>query len=259
MAKRICTIGLHKREQDLISKTHFGPIIHHDVVPKIIVNKGILYVEKRNGVALLPVDKVVYHGIYEEDMDFITGLAIWGGDCFPNAFAMMNCRLKLPCLARALRVSKFNSLRGFISKNTEINAKNELVAKWGNWHCGENKHRFTGHWKSENPSVIEPFFEGEAVRVVIVGKHAFQIKLEGKSWLKSIHDETANFMEMDRELFEDTLNIKNEFGMDIIANDYIVGNDGQKHLLEVNHIPNVTRFEPLRAAYVETVLEWIEG
>jgi len=48
------------------------------------------------------------------------------------------------------------------------------------------------------------------------------------------------------------------FGLEIVANDYIVGEDGQKHLLEVNHIPNVTRFPALWAAYADYAVRWVE-
>jgi len=33
--------------------------------------------------------------------------------------------------------------------------------------------------------------------------------------------------------------------------------DGQPHLLEVNHIPNITRFPEVWAAYAEFVTHWL--
>ena len=257
MKERLAIIGVPRREYEAIREAHVGPIIYNEMLPKIVVNKGQLYVERTSGTGLLKVDKVVYYGIFEDDFDLITGLAIWGGPCFPNAQAMLDTRLKLPCLARALQYSKFATPRGFISKQTSINPTTELVAKWGNWHCGENKERVNGLWTSEHPSVLEPFFKGQAVRIAIMGDQYWQIKLEGKSWLKSIHDERAHFMELDPELLEDTQKIQEGFGLDFLANDYIVGDDGQKHLLEVNHIPNVTRFEAIRLAYINTVKDWL--
>lgn len=257
MAKRICIIGLEKQLAEQIKKNHFGPVIYHAVIPKIMVKNGQLFVERSNGVGMLKVDKVIFHGIYENDLDFLTGLTLWGGDCFPNPFAMMNCRLKLPCLARALRVSKFNSPRGFLSANTEVSVNELTVAKWGNWHCGENKEKFEKTWKGSEVAVLEPFFEGEAVRIIVIGEKAMQIKLEGKTWLKSIHDESAHFMDLDSALLEDTLRIKKAFNMNLIANDYIVSSN-EKHLLEVNHIPNVMRFEKLQKVYLEEVLNWLQ-
>ncbi|WP_284462958.1 hypothetical protein [Chryseobacterium sp.] len=254
---RIAVIGLHEHEYEYIRQHYEGLMIWHQSIPKIKVIDGILYVEKAQGVGMLPVDKVIYHGIFEDDLDFISGLALWNGPCFPNAYGMLECRLKIPCLVKAMKYSKFNSPRGFISADTYINTNSELVAKWGNWHCGENKHKFTGSWESTEDSVLEPYFEGEAIRILNIGEKSWQIKLEGETWLKSIHPDNAQFTEIDAELLQDTLTLKDKIGMDVIANDYIVQKDGTKHLLEINHIPNITRFEEVRLHFLETVVDWI--
>src|SRR5262249_10208035 len=132
------------------------------------------------------------------------------------------------------------------------------VAKWGNWHCGEDKVRFTSRWVSDEPCLIEPFLQGEAVRVVILGDRAWQIRLAGEGWLKSVHGRGAAFMEADAELVADARAVQAGLGLDIIANDYIVGEAG-KHLLEVNHIPSVTCFPELWEAYAELVVEWAKA
>lgn len=256
---RIALVGIEIDEYEMIKSNFDGHIIWHQALPKIVVKNGILFMEKAIGVGMLPVDKVVYYGIYENDFDFITGLALWNGSCFPNATAMMDCRLKIPCLIKALHYSSFGSPRGFVSANTGINVEKDSVAKWGNWHCGENKHRFNGRWESDYPSTIEPYFEGEAVRIMIVGNHTWQIKLEGETWLKSIHPDSAHFMEIDQDLLNDTLTIMEKMKMDMIGNDYIICSDGSKQLLEVNHIPNITRFEEVKTAYLETVIQWIKN
>lgn len=260
MKKRICLIGLHEPEYQPIKEQFFGPIMIHEVLPKIALKNGILYVERSSGFGMLPVSTVVYHGIFGDDLDFIAALALWGGPCYPNPLAMMNCRLKLPCLVRALQHTRFPiPNRGYVAPKQTINMPTESVAKWGNWHCGENKERFTGAWQhSENACIIEPFLKGESVRVIIIGQQAWQIKLEGKDWLKSIHPDEAAFMPLDEELLADTQHLKKMLDMDIIANDYIVGEDGQKYLLEVNHIPNVTRFEETRRAYLDIVVTWLK-
>lgn len=259
MQKRLCIIGLDRHIAEQIKKNYFGPVIFHEVIPKFKVVEGELFIEKNVGVGMLPVDKVIFHGIFENDFDLLIALAIWEGDCYPNALGMMNCRLKLPCLARALQISKYNSKRGVLSSNTEIKVKSETVAKWGNWHCGENKEKFDDKWIGDELAVIEPFFEGESVRIVSIGDTNLQIKLEGKSWLKSIHDESADFMEIDESLLEDTLKIKEAFGLQMVANDYISSSNGEHHLLEVNHIPNVTRFDTLQDVYVDNIEKWLSN
>lgn len=254
---RIAVIGLHEEEYRYIREHFEGLIIWHQSVPKIKVVDGILYVEKAQGVGMLPVDKVIYHGIFENDLDFISGLALWNGPCFPNAYGMMECRLKIPCLVKAMKFSEFSSPRGFISEGAYVTTDTERVAKWGNWHCGENKHKFSGSWESTEDAVLEPYFEGEAVRTLHIGGKSWQIKLEGDTWLKSIHPAQVRFMDIDEGLLRDTLSLKDRIGMDLIANDYIVCEDGTRHLLEINHIPNITRFEEIRLHFLDTVVSWI--
>jgi len=258
MNTRIALVGLDEPEFLDITQRISMPVIAHEVLPKIVVKDGQLWMQQRNRIGLAPVHKVVFHGIFEDDLDFITGLALWGGPCLPNAHAMLDCRLKLPCLARALQFTHFGApLRGYAGPGATVESDVEYVAKWGNWHCGENKTRFVGTWTAEQPSVIEPFLVGQSVRVVIIGNRAWQIRLEGADWLKSIHAASADFMPLDAELLADTQRIREGFGLEIIANDYIVADDGTKHLLEVNHIPNVTRFPEIWQAYRDYVVAWL--
>lgn len=260
MRRFTLVVGLDDTESQQIRERLDTPTLTHVVIPKIRVMDGELYAETGRGTQMASISSVIYHGIYENDLDFITGLGFWGGACLPNPRGMMDLRLKLPGLLRALEHTRFGYRRGFVSAHTMIPAQEtEHVAKWGNWHCGENKERFMDGWSGDEASIIEPFFDGEAVRIIIIGDKHWQIKLEGDSWLKSIHHDTADFMDVDPELLDDTRNIQKAFGLEIIANDYIVANDGNKYLLEVNHIPNVTRFPDLWNAYLEFVVRWVNA
>jgi hypothetical protein len=254
----VCIIGLDKPEYTEIRQRVGTPVIAHETLPSLIVVDGELLIQPPNRITHMPVQKVVFHGIFEDDFDFVTGLALWNGPCLPNAQAMLDCRLKLPCLARALRYTRFGEpRRGFVPAGMTLTTEGERVAKWGNWHCGENKTRFNGTWSSSEPSVIEPFISGQSVRVVIIGERSWQIRLDGADWLKSIHDPNAAFMDIDPELLADTQRVRDGFGLEIIANDYIVTEAGTRHLLEVNHIPNVTRFPEIWEGYHDYVVDWI--
>lgn len=257
MKEYVCIVGLDEPEAEAIRARIDAPSFARVTLPSIVVKDGQLWVETESRPRYVPVSKLVYHAIYEADFDFITGLAFWGGDCLPNARAMMDCRLKLPCLVRALQHTRFPFPRSYATPYTRFESETEQVAKWGNWHCGENKDRFTGAWEGENAAIIEPYLAGQAVRVVMIGEQAWQIKLEGDDWLKSIHHPQADFMDVDAELLDDTRTLKAAFGLDVIANDYIVGDDGIRYLLEVNHIPNVTRFPDIWEAYLAYVVGWI--
>lgn len=258
MPDYVCIVGLEDSQAEAIAERIDLPVVSHMIIPGIAVKNGELWVESGRGPRMVRAYKVVYHGIYDNDLDFISALALWGGACLPNPLGMMDCRLKLPNLVRALRFTRFGApMRGYVSPHIRYDAEIESVAKWGNWHCGENKERFSGVWQGDEPAIIEPFLEGQAVRVVIIGERYWQIKLEGDSWLKSIHHTNADFMDVDEELLADTQTVRQGFGLEIIANDYIVSNDGSKHLLEVNHIPNVDRFPEIWQAYCDYVVEWL--
>jgi len=255
---RPCIIGLDEREYTAIAERLDTQIVVHETLPRILVRDGKLYVESDSGLGYARISAVVFHGIFENDHDTIAGLALWGGPCLPNAQAMMDCRLKLPCLVRALKFSEFAAPpRGYGAPGVEYATDIQRVAKWGNWHCGENKLRFQEATVLDESSVVEPFLAGQAVRVVVVGDRHWQIKLEGNDWLKSIHHPMAAITEVDEDLLNDTRKVADGFGLEVLANDYIVTNDGVPHLLEVNHIPNVTRFPEIWEAYAEYAVRWL--
>ena len=258
MQPRPCIIGLDEPEISDLKSRLDRPLLAFETLPRILVRDGQLWVESASRFQLLPVSAVVFHGIFESDLPLMAGLALWGGPCLPTARAMLDCRLKFPCLIRALELSQFAApRRGFVSAGLEIDSPAEEVAKWGDWHCGENKARVQGTWRAAEPSVLEPFLPGEAVRVVVIGERCWQIKLQGRDWLKSIHHPAADFMPLDERLAADTRHIAKTIGLAVAANDYIITADGQPHLLEVNHIPNVTRFPEIWEAYAEYVVQWL--
>jgi hypothetical protein len=257
MRERILLIGFDESEASALSKRLPFECVSHEMVPKIVVNGGQLFVESPLGARYVRVSRVVFHGIFEHDLEFLAGLALWGGPCFPNPTSMMDCRLRLPCLVHALRFTRFGGQRGYASPEAEYNSESPSVAKWGNWHCGENKELFTGTWSAKEPTLFEPFVEGEAVRVVILGKEPRQIRLTGKDWRKSVHGAGAELMEADPELVADTEAIKKGLGLDIIANDYMVSHSS-RYLLEVNHIPSVTCFPELWQDYMSVISAWVQ-
>jgi hypothetical protein len=258
--ERLLLVGFDDAEAREILDAAGLPGVAHTNLPRIVVEGDTLLTERRQGPGMLPVSRVLFHGIFEDDLDFLGGLALWGGPCLPNARALLDCRLKVPCLLRALDYTRFKTPgRGYVSPGARYVPDGERVAKWGNWHCGENKERFSGSWESEEACLIEPFLPGRSVRIVVLAGRAWQIALAGADWRKSIHADDARFEDADPELLADARAVAEGFGLEMLANDYIVTDAGTKHLLEVNHIPNVTRFPELWAAYQEFALVWLRG
>ncbi len=231
------------------------------MLPRVRLRGGELFVQDRGGTGeYVPVAKVVYHAIFEDDLPTLAALALWGGPCLPGAHGMLDCRPRIPNLARARRVSRFAALpRGYGEKGAVFRADAPTVAKWGEWHCGEGKELFTGEWRCEGPTLFEPFVEGEAVRVQVIGDAAFQIRLGGDDWKKSLHHPTAGLTAIDPELLADVRRMADHFGLEVCAADYVVAPDGARHLLELNHIPNVTEFPEVRAAYLDFAAAWIDA
>jgi hypothetical protein len=256
---RLLIVGHDEPESRAIRERVPLPVVSFEMLPRLQLIHGRLHVERPNAAGgFLPVSQVIFHGIFEDDFPALTALALWGGPCFPNARGMMNARLRLPCLVRALEVTRFGSLlRGYADRGTEFRADEETVANWGEWHCGENKERFNGTWTAEEPTLFERFVEGEAVRVQLIGEWVWQTRLGGDDWKKSIHHETARMMALDAELLEDARRLQKHFGLEVLGVDYMVEADGGRYLLEVNHIPSVTAFDEVREAYMEHVVGWL--
>ena len=254
-------VGLDEPETTELRRRLGWPALAYETLPRIRVERGRLLVEHPHIMNhFVPVERVVFHAIFEDDFDFLTALALWSGPCLPGARGMMDLRLRLPGLVRALAVTRFGGLaRGYADRGTTVAAAGQAVAKWGNWHCGEDKARFTAEWTASVPTLFEEFVGGEAVRIVLVGEHVWQVRMVGDGWLKSIHHPEAALMPIDPELLEDTRRLADHFGLEIAGVDYIVAPDGTRHLLEVNHVPNVTAFPEVREAYLELVVRWAGG
>lgn len=258
--ERLLTVGLDGPEIVELKQLLRVPVVCHSLPPAIRVEDGRLLAERASGPGMLEIDRVVFHGIFEDDHDFLTALALWGGPCLPSARGLLDCRLRLPCLARALRITRFGAMRrSWATRGQTVERAAETVAKWGNWHCGENKARFTGAFTAAEPSIIEPFIVGEAVRIALVGDRAWQIRLAGDDWLKSIHHPDAAFMPIDDELLADARALSRGLGLEVIGVDYMVGADGERHLLEVNHAANVTVFPAIREAFLDLVAAWADA
>ncbi len=253
----ILIVGLDEPETAELRGRLDRPVLAFENLPRILVNRGRLSVEHPYIMNhFVHVGRVVFHAIFEDDFDFLAALALWGGPCLSNARGMMDLRHRLPGLVQSLAVTRFGQTpRGYADRGTPVFAQEERVAKWGEWHCGEGKARFSGAWAAEVPTLVEDYVEGEVVRIVLVGERAWQVRMAGDGWLKSIHHPDAS-MPIDPELLDDSRRLAAHFGLDTVGVDYMVAADGSRHLLEVNHVPNVSVLAEVRSANLDLVVDW---
>jgi hypothetical protein len=259
-SERVALIGLEREEVTELKARVSCQLVTFEMMPKVQIREGQLHLAHFGTWDWTgPVAKIVFHGIFEDDLPGLAALALWGGPCLPSASGLLDCRPRIANLARVRHVSRFAPLpRSYTDAGTTFRTDTPSVAKWGEWHCGEGKERFAEEWQASEPTLIEPFIDGEAVRVTAIGDALFQLHLDGDDWKKSIHHASAAFMPLDPALAEDVKRMRDHFDLAVCAADYIVAKDGTPHLLELNHVPNVTQFPEIRTAYLDYAAAWIE-
>jgi hypothetical protein len=131
MSERVLLIGFDEQEAATLAERIPFECVGHEMLPRIVVQDGKLLAESADGFHFRRVSQMVFHGIFEHDLEFLAGLALWGGPCFPNPVAMMDCRLRLPCLVRALKFTRFGGQRGYASPEADYQSEGESVARWG--------------------------------------------------------------------------------------------------------------------------------
>ena len=258
MDDRTLLVGFDAPEAAELAARLPGESVAHEALPRVVIERGVLFAPLATSATYRRIDRVVFHAIYDDDLEFLAGLALWGGPCFPNAQALVETRMRLPCLVRALQHTRFGGpSRGYAFTGGRYDPAGEEVAKWGNRHCGENKQRINAPHTAAEPTLFEPFIAGEAVRITLLGDTAFQTRMAGPGWLKSVHGAGAELTDPDPELVADTRAVRRGLGLEIVANDYMVSPATGPYLLEANAIPSVTCHAELWRAYVEVVAGWV--
>ena len=93
--------------------------------------------------------------------------------------------------------------------------------------------------------------EGDAVRDTVVGDMFWQFRMGGAGWKQSVHHPDRQTIALDPELADDVRTMRDHFDLSVWAVDGIIRVDGAKHLLKLNHTPDVAAFPELRSAYLQ--------
>lgn len=116
------------------------------------------------------------------------------------------------------------------------------VLKVGDEHRGEGKYlirRVEDIPQWEGMATAEPFFEGDSVRVLLVGDAVFGVMIHNEHhWIKNSTGARMEGWEPPAAMVEHAQRAKSLFGLEIAGIDYVVGRDGF-HFIELNPFPRV--------------------
>ena len=122
-----------------------------------------------------------------------------------------------------------------------------FVLKTGTEHRGIGKYLIRSvidipEW--EGIATMEPYFEGESVRVLIIGSEVFSFKTTNHdSWIKNSPGADIEKCSVPTEMIQHAKECKQYFSLDIAGMDYILEDDGTFHFLEINQYPGLGVFE----------------
>ena len=104
-------IGLEREEVNELERRVARRCVSFDLMPKVQLREQQLYLARFGTWDWTgPIDKVVFHGIFEDDLPGLAALALWGGPCLPSASGLLDCRPRIANLARVRKVSRFAAL-----------------------------------------------------------------------------------------------------------------------------------------------------
>ncbi len=118
-----------------------------------------------------------------------------------------------------------------------------FVLKTNNSHRGEGKYLISNEldlpdWNGV--ATIEPYFEGESCRILLLGEHISGIKFHNdESWIKnSAGSDLEMWNSIPNRMISHAKSVRSLFNIEFAGVDYILDKDGF-HFLEINQYPGV--------------------
>jgi glutathione synthase/RimK-type ligase-like ATP-grasp enzyme len=162
--------------------------------------------------------------------------------CFPSPYILSNMIDRHYVLQQCCKA-------GFVNHDvTQIYYKDNLkfdypvVLKTGNSHRGHDKYLIINNEfpKWDGIATIEPYFNGESVRILIIGDKIFGLKLENyESWIKNAAGAEVYPFNPSENLINHAKAVANFWGLEIAGVDYILEDNGSFHFLEINQFPGI--------------------
>lgn len=192
--------------------------------------------------------------------------SIMNGDipCWPPPNALIEMLDRHRVMQRCIDHGLVTNNKVFVSTVGEALAKagdsENWVVKTGNEHRGLGKYLWEDDWSREleftDLVTVEPFYEGESVRVLIIGDREFGIRMTNEdSWIKNAPGAEKHLWDTSKRpgIVNHARKVADHFGLDVAGVDYIVDKDDKYHFLEVNQYPGLAGFDDI-GEYAKTFL-----
>ncbi len=263
--KPIISIGLEPHIVEAI-KAKVGHIVAHDTLPRGYTHNGQVFIESPViSRKYLAPRAVLYYCYFEDPQTIRRALALSNTPTFPDVRKTILHDDKALSLIQAVSADPGPKLpRGFIDDSETIHDVETTVAKWGEWHCGEGKKLCQeGELSVPEPSVLEPFVDGESIRVlrvgnIHVGSSYWQLHYESDDWRKNVNSKITVLPKVDQDIFERTEAITSKLGLNVTGVDFIRAKNGEAYLLEVNAYPGLEDAPGAEDKFVELAVDWIK-
>jgi hypothetical protein len=260
MPRPLISIGLEPNVVEAIKK-EVGHIVVHDTLPRMYSHIGQAFVESPSiyGKYLRPRG-VLYYCYFEEPGSVRRSLALSDTPTFPGVRRTIMHDDKALSLIAALDAEAKNGYPGIARGFTDeipvpLDEGETAVAKWGYWHCGEDKKLCEGEAIAPEAAIIEPFIVGESHRVLVVGDSYWQLHYESEDWRKNVNSTITVLDVPDRDLALRAHKTAKELGLVVAGIDYIINDDGA-FLLEVNAYPGLYQVQQAEEKFIELAVDW---
>src|SRR5690606_8530149 len=170
--------------------------------------------------------------------------------CWPNPNTLLKMTDRHSVIMECVEYGLVNH-NIFQSDEFAYQIKFPFVLKVGSEHRGIGKFLIRSvkdipEW--DGMATMEPFFEGESVRILIIGQDTFAFKVTNStSWIKNGPGADIEKVSVNDDIINHAKDASRYFGLDIAGVDYIVENDGKFHFLEINQYPGLGLFDDTEA------------
>lgn len=177
--------------------------------------------------------------IERHNLGVLAGAAI---PCWPDPGALLAVSDRHAAMARCVSAGLVGHPVVQASWTREPLLPFPYVLKVGDDHRGEGKYLIRSaedivQW--DGIATMEPFFDGESVRVLLLGDHAFGVRIHNEgSWIKNSPGASLDPWDPEPAVVDHAQRVMRLFDLEIAGVDYVIDGSGPR-FLELNPFPRV--------------------